>query len=195
MARSDVVYQVKILVAAFNRNNEIQPETLGIYAEKLQDIEPELLKAAVNRLIEDVKFFPAISEIRQMAARLAGLLPPSPAEALAMVRKADVSRPVYRRDGSYAYTEHEWDWSHASDAEREFCEEVISRVGDSVDFDSDGKHFGWDVGFQKVADEIASAFSRDLLSDLSHARLPAPKLKRLPPDDDDRIEAARRVGL
>jgi len=172
MSRGNAADQVAVLVAAFHRER-IGPDTVALYAHKLADIDRDLLAAAVNRLVEDSKFFPTISEIRHMAARLAGLLPPSPAEALALVRRADVSRPVYRRDGTYAYTEHEWDWTGISESDRAFCESVIERVGDPVNFSTDEKHFGWDTGFQKLAEETAKDDARAALADMSLARLPA----------------------
>jgi len=168
--KADVPEQVALLSAAFPREN-IPPETLSIYVSKLGDIESDLLAATVNRIIEESRFFPTISELRRMAAHLAGLMPPEPAEALAMIRSCEIKRQVYRRDGSYAYTEHEWDWSRLSDSERDFCQEVLFKVGDPQDFEAGERRFGWDNGFQKVSEQMAVEVTAKALANLSPARL------------------------
>lgn len=183
MGHSDAAEQVALLKAAFPRT-ELSRETLAIYATKLADIDGQLLAAAVNRLIEDVKFFPTIAEIRKMAARLAGLLPPPAAEALAIVRRADRREKVYRRDGSVAYEERYWEWPSDVDKNTiDVCCNIIERVGDPVK-DTDEDHFAWDTGFRDVYDKESEAVSSRLLADLSAARLlagrPASAARALP---------------
>lgn len=164
------------LMAAFAK--ELSPETVGIYVEKLADIPPPLLEAACNRLIDTQTFFPAVSEVRKCAARLAGLLPVEPAEALAIVRGADVSYPVFRRDGTPAYTEREWRWPEDIDElTLDTIRSTLEKVGEPAD--PDGKsHFGWEMGFQKTYESGAEAISRKALADLSAAKLPPPPDQR-----------------
>lgn len=180
MAKADAVEAVQKLVAAFPTAT-VPEATLVLYAEKLADIPPELLAATVDRLIESSRFLPTISELRQCAARLAGLLPPTEAEALAIVRRADVSRPVYRRDGSYAYTEREWDWSHVEPETRELIRDVLEKVGEPCD-NAGEAHFGWENGFQKTYAIAAQEVAQLAISDLSLASLPgAERPEALPP--------------
>src|SRR3990172_1780930 len=69
MAKPDASAAVSKLLAAYGK--EITQETMVIYIEKLADIPREVLDAAVDAVIESQRFFPAISEIRHAAARLA----------------------------------------------------------------------------------------------------------------------------
>jgi len=48
---------------------------------------------------------------------------------------------------------------------------VIGRVGDPVDPASGKDHFAWDTGFKQVYEAKAEEASRDVLADLSGARL------------------------
>lgn len=177
MSQADAMEAVARLIAAYRQ--DIKQESAVIYAEKLADIPAELLDAAVDRLINSQKFFPAISEIRHAAARIAGLLPVTQAEALAIVRRADVSRPVYRRDGSYAYTEREWDWPDDLDElTLDLIRDTLQLVGEPID--GEGKAlFGWDTGFGKTYEVQAESVTREALANLSHAQLPAHKPKLL----------------
>jgi DNA-directed RNA polymerase subunit F len=172
MGQSEIAKRVALLRAAFPREN-IPETTVALYVMKLSDIGPELLEAAVNRLIEEVKFFPAISEVRHMAAKLAGLLPPSSAEALAIVRRADRREPVLRRDGSLAYEERCWEWPEdITEQTLEVCRGVVSRIGDPVDPRSEKDRFGWESSFREVYDSQVTDISIRLLADLSGAELP-----------------------
>lgn len=172
MIRDDVATQVARLRAAFP-NERMPEETFAVYIEQLGDVEAELLREAVSRVIAESRFFPRIAEVRIAAARLAGLLPPTPAEAVALVRRADVSETIMRRDGSVAYTEHFWRWPEDADpAHVAFCEDVLARVGDPVDHSGNGeRHFGWDTGFQKTAEAEVQVREREAVADLSGARL------------------------
>lgn len=199
MAQSEVTQQVALLKAAFPRES-LLPETIGIYVTKLSDIDSQLLATAVNRLIEESRFFPTIAEIRIMAARLAGLALPSPAETVALIRSADVQRAVYRRDGSFAYTEREWDWSRIPEQHQAFCQDVVAKVGDPIDTETDERRFGWDQSCQKVAESHAAHASINLLADLSRAQLPAhnqdaPALEGHGEPGDLATDAARRFEM
>lgn len=171
MSRTDAVEAVKTLKAAYPAAT-IPNETLTIYAEKLADIPAPLLDATVNRVIESSRFFPTIAELRQCAGRLAGILPASEAEALAIVRRADILRPVYRRDGTLAYVERFWEWPDDVDPlTLDTIRNVLERVGEPKGAD-DQAHFGWDTGFQKTYATEAGTVSQSALADLSQARLP-----------------------
>lgn len=178
MSKPEALAAVGTIAIAFRQ--ELTPETAALYAEKLADIPADLLKATVDRLIDQAKFFPAISEIRRCAAGLAGLLPPSPAEALAIVRAADRVTPIFRRDGSFAYAEREWDWPEDLHPRTlDMIRDTLERVGEPVNAEGNA-HFGWEMGFQKTYEADASEVERLALADLSRAALPAPARKALP---------------
>ena len=170
MGKREASEAVAKLLAAYRQ--EVAQETVALYVEKLADIPRPVLEAAVDRIIERGRFFPAISEIRESAARAAGLLPLSGPEALALVRRANVTRPVYRRDGTLAYVEHEWDWGPVGDRlTLELVRETLERVGEPQD--GEGKaHFGWDAGFRGTYETAAADATVLVLADLSQARLP-----------------------
>lgn len=170
MGKSEALAAVGKLALAYRQ--ELSPESAAVYAENLQDIPVDLLGATVQEIIEHGKFFPAISELRMTAARIAGLVPLAPAEALAIVRRADVSRPVFRRDGTLAYTEREWDWPEdVDDLTMDSIRDTLSRVGEPQD--SEGKaYFGWETGFQKSYETTVEPSVTKALRDLSQARLP-----------------------
>lgn len=178
MSANEAAAVVSKLIAAF-RKDQIPEDTAAVYVEKLSGVNPPLLHAAVERLIETVTFFPSISEIKQTAARMAGLLPPSSGEAQAIIRAADVSQPVHRRDGSYAYTERYWVWpDNVSPETRSLLQGALMRSGEPCS--ADGKpHFGWETAFKAEYErQAADVTARVLASDLSRARLqePSPKL-------------------
>ena len=180
MSRTDAVEAVQQMIAAYPQAT-IPDATLAIYAEKLADIPRELLTAAVARSIDSSRFFPSISELRRSAAGLAGLLPATEAEALAIVRQADISRPVYRRDGTYAYTEREWAWPQdVSEVTMDLVHEVLSQVGEPCDAQGN-PHFGWDTGFQKTYARAGEEAALEALADLSCARLRGSNPEQLPP--------------
>ena len=168
MSKGDALVAVGRLAIAF-RQETMATETADLYAEHLSDIPAELLGRAVVSLVQTQRFFPAISEVRERAARLAGLLPLSGPEALAIVRRADVERPVCRRDGSYAYTEHEWEWPEDVDpGVLEMIRASLARVGDPVG--SDGKaRFGWEMGFSKTYEADAEVVRSRVLADIPAA--------------------------
>lgn len=72
MATSEEIFaQLEILVHAFP-GKEKSKETFAIYIEYLADIHPELLRRAVNNLIENSTWFPRVAEIRAEAVRIVG---------------------------------------------------------------------------------------------------------------------------
>jgi hypothetical protein len=167
---------------------DFKQEGVAVYAEKLKDIPAPLLVQAVDRLIETSTFLPSIAEIRRCAAGLAGLLPPGPGEVLALVRRADVRRPVYRRDGSLAYVEREWDWPEDADPDAiELARDTLAKVGEPAGND-DEAFFGWDTAFTKTYEKVAAEFERDVLADLSKA-LPAHESKELDAHPSPREDA------
>lgn len=160
-----------VLGAAFPGDRHSNEQTRTLYERKLSDIPPDLLSATVERVINTGKFFPSISDIRRTAAELAGLLPASPEEALAIIRKADVRKAVLRRDGSYAYTECCWQFPEdMSEITRRAIESALERAGDVVG--RDGKDiFAWETGFKALYSVLFSAEEERVLMDLSQAKL------------------------
>ncbi len=165
-----------VLLAAF-RSADVPAETLRLYERKLADIPGPLLERTVHRIVETVRFFPSIAEVRETAASLAGLLPPPAAEALALMRKADVEFPVYRRDGSFAYMERVWEWPpDAPPALVRCAEKALARTGDPVRGDG-GRVFAWEQQFREAYERVAEEQTAIALGDLSHAALPSPGRK------------------
>lgn len=169
---------VSTLLSAFRQ--EVNPETVALYAKRFADMPPALVAATVDHILDNSKFFPSISEIRVSAVRVAGLLPKAtPAQAIAVIRKADVSRPVYRRDGSYVYTEREWSWPDDVDPlTLDAIRDVLAEVGEPVNAEG-AAHFGWEMGFQKTYEAKVEEITKAAVVDLSHA-LPAHERKALP---------------
>ena len=159
-------HAVAVLVAAF-RSESITDATIALYVRKLAELPPALLAGAVNRVIDRAKFFPSISELRTAACEAAGLVLPSPDEAAAIVRASDRERQVCRRDGSYAYTEREWQWpEEVPDEVRDAICLTIERVGEPVG--PDGKPiFAWEQGFKRVYEKIAVAEAEEKLAALA----------------------------
>lgn len=169
---------VETLVAAYQK--DLTPETIGVYAAALADVDGDLLAEAVRQSIATSKFFPAIAELRRNAARIAGLLPPSSGEVLAMIRRADVRESIYRRDGSFAYTERYWRWPDEADPETiAVCEEVLRKAGEPCD-EAGEDIFGWDTNARKVYEAELPALEALALANLSSVRmLPGKEPKRL----------------
>lgn len=68
MTPSESVELVRRLMAAFPRH-QVTKETVAVYAESLADLEVTAAREAVQEAIVTLKFFPAIAEIREIAAR------------------------------------------------------------------------------------------------------------------------------
>ena len=178
MALSDAVDAVGRLVTAFGPK-EITQERVALYAEELQDVEPALLQESVRRVIREAKFFPSVGEILQAVLRVSGKALPSTPEAIAIIRRADVREPVYRRDGSLAYTERYWRWP--DDLEQpvlDALQDVLAKVGEPAD-PNDESYFAWDTGFGKVYEQESERVAKLALSGLKHLRLPGHKPKEL----------------
>src|SRR3989304_2287924 len=60
MSKPDAMAAVGKLIAAVPQAT-IPEATVAAYADHLSDIQPPLLAATINRVIETLKFFPAIS--------------------------------------------------------------------------------------------------------------------------------------
>ncbi|HEY6108673.1 MAG TPA: hypothetical protein VIV56_07200 [Gemmatimonadales bacterium] len=175
MANASLARQIAVLRRAFP-SERMPQETVELYLERLADIEPALLEAAVSRLVDEARFLPKIAEVRHVAAKLAGLLPPTAAEALALVQIADVREAKIRRDGSFAYEERYWRWpEHVRPELVALCCDVLTRAGDPVDERSGKDRFGWEQGFRQTYDAAAGEYKLRVLADLSAARLPGPR--------------------
>jgi len=163
------------LVSAF-RNEKIEQDTIRLYLEHMKDIQPSLLSRTIQTIVARSRFFPSIAEIRETAAHLAGVLPPTPEEAMAIVRQADVEEAIYTRDGEYRYTERYWRWPEGVAPQTvALLEHVISKVGDPVNGRNEERHFAWDTDFKKTYGHIAEKRKQLALADLSCAALPAAK--------------------
>ncbi len=62
MTKQEATRIVGTLKAAFPRQ-QIEPETLGVYARKLIRYKPDVALAGIDRLLEQTRFFPTIAEI------------------------------------------------------------------------------------------------------------------------------------
>lgn len=161
-----------VLVAAF-RTEKLAEPTVRLYEHKLADIPPGVLAATVDRLVDTARFLPTVAEIRETAARLAGLLPADPEVALGVVRHADVESPVYRRDGTFVYSEREWRWPSELDAgTQQAIQAALALLGDP--WRGEERVFGWEQDFKRVYAQAATELTRAALADLSRAALPAP---------------------
>lgn len=182
-----------VLVAAFSRE-KIEPVTVSLYVQKIKDIPDEVLEATVNRLVDTAKFFPSIAEIRETAAHLCGCLPASPAEALAIIRRASVAEPKCDRSGKYIYTEYYWDWPKMSESTRGAVLSCLQQCGDPVDGNGKEK-FGWEMGFSKTYETMHVEYTRKVLADLSQLSLPAHERKSLPTRATGTLTASGSTGI
>jgi len=165
---------VAMLAAAFRRE-EVSHATEELYVKEISNIPPTLLFAAIHRIIHTVKFFPSISEIQNTAAEIAGILPPSAEEALAIVRKADISEMRHNHDGSYGYLERYWDWpEEASDDTVEIICKALEKAGKLYDAE-DKPVFAWHTDFKRVYEVVVEKERPALMEKLSIAVLPMPK--------------------
>lgn len=161
-----------VLVAGYPSGEKISEETVRLYVAKLEDIDPALLAATVDAILSASRFFPSLAEIRQTAARLAGVVPMPAEQAAAIVRSANRSIEIRRRDGSAAYTEHVWEWPESLGArDLATIRLALSSVGDPLGPD-ERPVFGWERGFQSIYERIAQDVMAHALEDLSHAALP-----------------------
>ena len=167
---------VALLVAAY-RQEEIESPTVKLYESSLKDISPDLLAQTVQSVVRSSRFFPSIAEIRETAATLAGVLPPTAEEAMALVRQADVEEAIYTRDGEYRYTERYWRWPEDIPPKTiALLEHVISKAGDPVNGRNEERIFAWDTDFKRVYGNVAEKQKQLALADLSRAALPAARI-------------------
>lgn len=169
MSKADAVGEVGRLISAFGAT--VAEDRVEVYVNELSTVPGDVLHEAVTAIIRRSKFFPSVGEILDSALAVCGLLPPSAAEIIALVRQADVREPVYRRDGSLAYTERYWRWPEGADPQAvKLAEAVLARVGEPCDEDG-REHFGWDTGFQKTCEPMVQDVKQVWLADPSRLRL------------------------
>lgn len=174
MGKAEAVEQVGKLVSAFGV--AVDTDRVEIYVLNLSDVNPPLLEAAVNRVIGTAKFFPSIAEIRHAAAVLTGLLPPTAAEMVAIVRRADRTEVRGAERGGRGYVEKFWDWpADLPRSHRKLAEETLAKVGEPSDVE--GKPlFGWETGFQKTYEVAREADAAEVARTCLAWAAPVPKL-------------------
>lgn len=183
-----------VLAATFLPNKDLPHPTVEIYVAKMGEINPPLLTETIHSLIERARFFPSIAEIRQTAASLAGVLPIGADEAVAIVNQADVTRPVYRRDGTHAYDEQEWQWPEGLTwRSLGTIRAALARVGESRD-DSGRRRFGWEQGFKSAYEaEVHDVVMNLNLRHAAKALPNAPKPAALPEPSAVRTTIAKQA--
>jgi len=164
---------VSALIAAFDKEKD--EYTVKLYVAKMTGINPQLLEATIERIIDTSRFFPTIAEIRDKLLLISGQLPSTTQEAMGIIRRADVEEPISTRDGEYRYTERYWEWPEdVSQATMKAIFATLEKVGEPIHRDK--PVFGWDQEFKKQYEQEAESFRVALLgSDMSTLRLPAPK--------------------
>ena len=171
--------QAIVTLAAAFKQETIKQETIDIYEKMLSDIPGQLLEESVMDILNRCKFFPSIAEIRETAARKCGLLPCSPAEALAIIKQADVAEPKYDRAGRYCYTERHWQWPDNVDRQTLGCIiDTLGKVGDPYGADGKAK-FGWEQGFSKTYESESGIATQRVLADLKTYALKSMQRKEL----------------
>lgn len=90
MNKQDILKAVAPLQLAYNAS--LDDNRLRLYVEMLSDIPPQILEAAVKKLIMTNKFLPSIAEIRETAygikGTISGTAAPDESEAWGEVAKA-----------------------------------------------------------------------------------------------------------
>ena len=90
MNKQDILKAVAPLQLAYNAS--LDDNRLRLYVEMLSDIPPQILEAAVKKLIMTNKFLPSIAEIREIAYGIKGIISgtaaPDESEAWGEVAKA-----------------------------------------------------------------------------------------------------------
>jgi hypothetical protein len=67
MTKSEAIELVMLLRASFHAGGKVSEETAQVYESMILDLDFELAKAAIGRLIQSSKFLPSIAEIREAA--------------------------------------------------------------------------------------------------------------------------------
>lgn len=97
MNKQDILKAVAPLQLAYNAS--LDDNRLRLYVEMLSDIPPQILEAAVKKLIMTNKFLPSIAEIREVAYGIKGIISgtaaPDESEAWGEVIKAIQSVGYY----------------------------------------------------------------------------------------------------
>ncbi len=97
MNKQDILKAVAPLQLAYNAS--LDDNRLRLYVEMLSDIPPQILEAAVKKLIMTNKFLPSIAEIREVAygikGTISGTAAPDESEAWGEVVKAIQSVGYY----------------------------------------------------------------------------------------------------
>lgn len=97
MNKQDILKAVAPLQLAYNAS--LDDNRLRLYVEMLSDIPPQILEAAVKKLIMTNKFLPSIAEIRETAYGIKGIISgtaaPDESEAWGEVVKAIQSVGYY----------------------------------------------------------------------------------------------------
>lgn len=99
MNKQEILKAVAPLQLAFKGN--LDDARMRLYVEMLSDIPPQILEAAVKKLIMTNKFLPSIAEIRETAygikGTISGTAAPDESEAWGEVVKAIQSVGYYRK--------------------------------------------------------------------------------------------------
>jgi hypothetical protein len=99
MNENAVLKSLMLLKAAYPRQ-PLPDETIDVYELSLGDLDPQLLKASVMRLITNSVFFPTVAEIRKTCADLVleqrGL--PTPMRAWSMIHGSAADCPEIVRE-------------------------------------------------------------------------------------------------
>lgn len=99
MNKQEILKAVAPLQLAFKGN--LDDARMRLYVEMLSDIPPQILEAAVKKLIMTNKFLPSIAEIRETAygikGTISGTAAPDESEAWGEVIKAIQSVGYYRK--------------------------------------------------------------------------------------------------
>jgi hypothetical protein len=94
VTRKEATQIVAMLQGAFPQR-QLPDSTIEVYAMALADLDFELARAAVMRLVQTSRFLPTIAEIREAAVRDRVSLP-TPEEAWGIVRRAIGQHGSYR---------------------------------------------------------------------------------------------------
>jgi hypothetical protein len=94
VTRKEATQVVAMLQGAFPQR-QLPDSTVEVYAMALADLDFELAKAAVMRLVQTSRFLPTVAEIREAAVRDRVSLP-TPEEAWGIVRRAIGKHGSYR---------------------------------------------------------------------------------------------------
>jgi hypothetical protein len=109
-ARLELLKILKTLTDAYS-SQQIEVDTLQVYLDNLKDIPSWLLELAVARHLRASAWFPKLSELRELAEKIAGLsdftaLDPLPPDLLSR-EELELEAAFYHQDH---LDPHEWEW-------------------------------------------------------------------------------------